>query len=199
MNINAWPFLVSRTKYVDYQPVVTPSFLQGRAAFLLAEAAVGEKTEPGYAWYREIHGPQSRNVSLIFRIVEAGTDFIHAQPGRRLRDEEGRPILLIEGLVLLQGSSKMFVLSSDFAMVRQQIQKAYANFWHTSDAVFEAVPSQSIMLSTHRAEGGKAIRLKTLSPFITRYPFDLPEPPFSIWATLVRLLRRVFLREAFLP
>lgn len=189
MDKRAWPFLVSRTKYLDYQPVVIPPFFKEQEAFLLAEAAWGEKTHPDYVLYREIRGFRAGQMSLLFRIVEADTSIIGQQRGAVLRDEVGRPIFLIEGFVLQSFMHDIAVTEYDFSMAHEQMRQAYYNFWHTSELFFHALFSRSVILGGYKRKATRLFQIERLPPFFIK-PSEQTGPGF--WKTLTRFIRRLF-------
>jgi hypothetical protein len=77
MQIQVYPFLVSRNRTLDYRTVVAPRFMcDNGVAHELARAAGGSLTPPGHAVYREIQAvlPEDsipKNLILVFRVVES--------------------------------------------------------------------------------------------------------------------------------
>jgi hypothetical protein len=72
MSIKVWPFLVGRNPYLDYRTIVAPDFIcDAGIPNLLARAADGDLSEPGYAISRKIEGSKVGDFTIIFRVVKA--------------------------------------------------------------------------------------------------------------------------------
>src|SRR5947207_2819745 len=101
MSIKAWPFLISRNRVFDYRPIVVPQpLLEKKTSTLLAEVAGGSLSAPDTATYREVRSRLIGSMSLVFRVVRAEQHHVGLSGSKPLKDEVGRPINLIEGLVL---------------------------------------------------------------------------------------------------
>src|SRR5712692_3936258 len=106
MGIEAWPFLVSRNEVFDYRVVVAPQYMiDNKVTSLLAKAAGGDVTGPMSPIYCEVRHPKVGTSRLIFRIMEANTQYIGLGGNEALKDLYGRPILLIEGFVVREQKS----------------------------------------------------------------------------------------------
>ncbi|NEQ12001.1 MAG: WD40 repeat domain-containing protein, partial [Moorea sp. SIO4E2] len=108
MSINAWPFLVSRNRYLDYRTVVAPDFIcDAKIANLLARVTDGDLTEPGKGFIRQIAGTEAGDFTIVFRIIQATEKDLNSKEGDDiLKDEFGRKIYLIEGVVIQGIKSK---------------------------------------------------------------------------------------------
>lgn len=79
--IQAWRFLVSRNQFLDYRTVVAPDFMcQVNIASLLAKTAEGDPISEDLAYYREIHGSKSGDLTIIYRVREAQWEWVSPQP-----------------------------------------------------------------------------------------------------------------------
>ena len=130
MNIEVWPFLVSRNKVFDYRTVIAPEFMvEKKIASLLMQATEGNLTEPGYIMYREIHGSRAGDISLLFRIIRAQSHHIGLAGSEELKDQYGRTIDVIEGLVMQGRVPEIVVTSGTLQYAHEQMQQDYRVFW----------------------------------------------------------------------
>jgi hypothetical protein len=147
MGTKVWPFLVSRNRELDYRPIVAPQlFVEKGASILLAEAAGGELTQLGHATYREIHGSLVGNVTLIFRVVMAEKRYIDIQESDPLRDQFGRVIRFIEGVVLEGLVPEVIITVKDIQAAQEYVKPFYKEFWEETERSFSAKPSHSFLL-----------------------------------------------------
>lgn len=147
-NIDAWPFLVSCNKYLEYRTIVAPSFMcEARTSSILAKAAEGDLTEPGTALYREIHNSKVGNLTLVFRVVEATASATGIEGNGVLKDSFGREIYLIEGVLLRELMSDFVVTHEEFEVVHKQLVNYYREFWDCTTPN-PAIPSESFTLPT---------------------------------------------------
>lgn len=122
--LQAWPFLVSRNKTIDYRTVVAPDFMvDTKTAGLIANKVSSDLTkEPRY---KLIDAPLGL-LTLVYRVIPA-TD----QDEPRL-DDFGRPILWIEGLVLKGDFTDYAIPSEIFQVVHIGLEKDYQEFWSST-------------------------------------------------------------------
>lgn len=128
MSIKAWPFLISRNRYLDYRTVVAPDFISGTTTFL-ARAVGGDLSEDGQANYREIHNSKDGDMTLIFRVIEANSTDIGEEGSETLKDSFGRAISLIEGIIVQGRHSSILVNQEIFNYVHTEVVTYYRNFW----------------------------------------------------------------------
>jgi hypothetical protein len=148
ISIMGWPFLVSRNRDAGYRTVVAPLFMErSDAAALLADAAGGDITDVGTAMYREILGASIGDLFLVYRVEHARGRDIGLDDQEPLRDQQGRLIVLIEGLVLREWTADMTISDDDLARAHSAIQPAYRDFWLASDTPCPLALSQQISLS----------------------------------------------------
>ena len=163
--IEAWPFLVSRNRKFGYRTVVAPQFLYDQnLSGILAETAGGDVTERGHANYREIQGPGFGQITLIFRVVRARENHIGLDSNVELVDQHGRPIDLIEGIVLKGKAWEPAVTNNDLQHAHEQIEEAYREFWNNTISLPTVQPSTSIHLQMDGDENERVV-LKKLAPF----------------------------------
>jgi hypothetical protein len=94
-----WPFLITRGHRSGFRVVAAPGFLcDAGLADLLWESAGGPPMAPGQARRRVVKGSAVGDFAVLFRVRLAGTADAGAE-GERLRDEHGRPVPVVEGVV----------------------------------------------------------------------------------------------------
>lgn len=145
------PSLVSRNAVFDYRVVVAPQYMiDNKVTSLLAKAAGGDVTEPMSASYREVRHPHPEGEAsrLIFRIMEANTQYIGLEGNEALKDQYGRPILLIEGFVVREQISidNIVVIEDDLLKAHWSMQKDYQTFWHEISSTPTVRPSTPLNL-----------------------------------------------------
>ncbi len=167
MNKEVWCFLVSANKYLDYRTVVAPDFMcEKNYTFVLAQAAGGEITHKGTAYYRRIINSKVGDLTLVFRVIEAVETDIGISGDGNLKDSFGRVISLIEGIVF-QGdvsATNIVVNSEKFNEVHKQIIEYYQFFWDEISPI-PAYASQSFSLSEKENEDN-AFQLLKLDDYI---------------------------------
>jgi len=165
MNTEAWPFLITRNKVFDYRTVIAPQFMVGRSvSSLLAKATKGDPTSADCAVYREVHGSPLGDISLIFRIVQASNHHLGLEGSDLLRDQFGRPINLIEGLVVKGRASDLIITYGDLTSAHRRMEDAYRAFWDETVHTPSVQPSAAMVLA-----GGEqldALRLQMLAPLV---------------------------------
>ncbi len=167
----AWPFLVGRSRTLGHRLLVVPRFIQERrAGWLLLDAAGGDASAPGTALYREVRGSPVGDLTLVFRVVPMrGTDV--GLPGlETLRDEHGRLIEVVEGLVLQGRTTDVRVSGADLDRVHREVARTYRQFWHSDEREFEASPAGP--LSVALGEGTVPLRLQPRAPLVLQPVVD---------------------------
>ncbi len=101
MDDKAWPFLIGRTRTEDHRIVVIPDFMAAGAlvSALRFSADSGAPGSSESVQIREIQTPVKHRVTVIYRVNMAHADYWGLPGERVLTDEQGRPIVLTEGLV----------------------------------------------------------------------------------------------------
>lgn len=165
MNLEVWPFLVSRNKQLGYRPVVAPDFLVNtKSTTVLSDAAGGDITRPGYIMCRQIHNTKEGDLTVIFRVTDAtnGKDL--------LRDAFGRPITWIAGFVLQGRVDNITITEEQFEEIYALISTPFHEFWQ-ADTDFKVIPSQPLTLKNPTSTA-KEYKLISIDPHIIvqRYP-----------------------------
>ncbi len=173
MSYPVWPFLVGCSKRFDYRTVVAPDFLcEAHKPALLSNTVRGELTAPHQAFLYQfiirrpitLDGIQTRSIILVYRVIEARSEYVGLEGNDVLRDKAGRPIYLVEGLVsLLQQPSSppwLIVSKEDLDALHELVQRDYQVFWNeTSSDIPSAVPSRRL-----NQELGNGVPLEYIEP-----------------------------------
>jgi len=167
MQIQVYPFLVSRNRTLDYRTVVAPSFMCDKGiAHELARAAGGSLTPPGHALCREIQIIPPETLILVFRVIESNQQEIYSNASdETLTDSFGREILWIEGFILKNKINLLNLTLEAFEIVHKQLLSSYRLFWESTN-LFEVavIPSEGIDLDV-TPNNLKKIVCKEISPF----------------------------------
>jgi len=171
MQIQVYPFLVSRNRTLDYRTVVAPSFMcDNGVPYELAKAAGGNLTPSGYAVCREIQVASLESLPesliLVFRVVKSNQQEIYSNvSSEALTDPFGREILWIEGFILKDKINLPNLTLELFEIVHRQLLPSYHLFWESTD-LFEVavIPSEVIDLDIDTNAQEKVV-CKEISPF----------------------------------
>ncbi|NES06280.1 MAG: hypothetical protein F6K22_27780, partial [Okeania sp. SIO2F4] len=150
MSIEVWPFLVSRNRYLDYRTVVAPDFIcEAKTDNLLARVTTGDLTEPEKGFIRQIFGSKVGDFTIVYRILKATQKDLNYQAGDEiLKDQFGREILIIEGVVIqgIKSQENVFISPKNMEEVHQKLTGGYTEFWEHRDP-HPAIPSDKLFLS----------------------------------------------------
>src|SRR5579859_7459213 len=168
MGIMAWPFLIGCNRFLGYQVVMAPQILvENSLSYLLTQASGGPDSPPLSATFCEIRGTEIGTISVIFRVIRPQAKDYELE-GFDLRDKVGRPIRLIEGMVII-GSYReiddITLTQEDFLFVHQHVKDAYRAFWEATNN-FPEWTSQPFEL-TAKTNVDEQITLKTKTPLET--------------------------------
>lgn len=159
----AWGFAVTRNKLLDWRPMMAPDFMivQGGEYFLVHAADPGNGPDPSRVIERIVTSERYGDLTLVVRSIEATADFIGGSPQEQLTDRAGRPIKVIEGLVLRgrhPGSATYW--EDQLADVDLMARQVFPKFWESEDEAEPPVPSQPLTRSESSAQpessGGEA-------------------------------------------
>lgn len=133
MDEQAWPFLIGRTRTQDHRIVVIPDFMTTAtlASALRSSVGSGSPGPPDSVQIREIQASPGDRFTVIYRVNMAhGKDW--GRPGERvLTDEQGRPILLTEGIVRCRPAAAVRqegVTQEDLDLAHSLVVPAYLEF-----------------------------------------------------------------------
>jgi hypothetical protein len=168
MAIQAYPFLVSRNRSLDYRTVVAPSlFIDEGISSLLASAAGGSLTAPGCVVCREIKGTEIGDFTLVFHVIEANQKDIYPdKEDEVLTDPFGREIFLIEGIVLKRRPDKFVITQKIFDSIHQQVLNSYRLFWEDTNLFEASVISVNYLELNDNSQFGKTLILDEVEPFV---------------------------------
>jgi hypothetical protein len=150
MSLALWPFLVGRTRTAGHREVVVPALLAdtpfGRA---IALAAGAEETPDGHAVLREIRGPRSGPLCMVFRVFQPRQSDFDLGGDQPLLDGSGRPIVMSEGF-FVERSARQCVAAQfgrdDLADAHAAVIPAYQRFWRDEDS-YSVILSQPITVA----------------------------------------------------
>ncbi len=150
MNVEAWHFLVSRNRHLDYRTVVAPDFIcKAKISNLLARVADGDLTEPMKGFFRQITGSKAGDFTIVFRVLKATEKYLNPEEVNEiLKDSFGREIYLIEGVVVkgIWSKKDFFVNNEDIEEAHKFLMEDYRQFWEYSEP-HPAIPSHKFPLS----------------------------------------------------
>jgi hypothetical protein len=133
MDDQAWPFLIGRTRTQDHRMVVIPDFMTGALASALRIAVgSGAPGTPESVQIREIQAYPDDRVTVIYRVTRAHADTWGLPGERTLTDEQGRPIVLTEGLVIRRPATAVRqdgITQEDLDLAHSLVVPAYLEFW----------------------------------------------------------------------
>jgi|694.fasta_scaffold00506_4 hypothetical protein len=135
MTIQAWIFLVSSNKHLDYRTVACPDFICKRKAHQLLYTIKYNTNlnEQGDLYCREIDNHDFQ-FTLIYRCKKLTKEELLPQINETPTDG-GRPILLIEGIIIERiranevTNNKIIFSKKQFNEIHQNILDYYKNFW----------------------------------------------------------------------
>jgi hypothetical protein len=133
MDDQAWPFLIGRTRTQDHRIVVIPDFLaDGALLSALRISADGAPGSPDSVQIREIEASPGDRVTVIYRVNMAQAEDWGLPGEHVLTDEQGRPIVLTEGLVIGRPAREVRqdgITQEDLDQARSLVVPAYREFW----------------------------------------------------------------------
>ncbi len=164
MKIKAWPFLISRNQYLDYRTIIAPDFIcKAKITSLLARVADADLTEPKSLIVRQVQGSKVGNFTIAFRVIKATEQDIdnEGHNNKILKDQFGREIYLIEGLVVKE-MRNLVVTDKDFNKAHQELIKEYSLFWNCVEPP-SVIYSQEFTLEN---DPSNSLRLIEMEPFL---------------------------------
>ncbi|MTJ16324.1 MULTISPECIES: hypothetical protein [Nostocales] len=166
MIVEAWHFLVSRNRHLDYRTVVAPDFIcQSKISNLLARVAEGDLTESKRGLIRQITGSKAGDFTIVFRVIKATEKCLNPEKENDiLKDQFGREIYLIEGVVIkgIRNKKDCFVADQDIEEAHNLLMEAYRQFWEYSEPN-SAISSHKFSLSMNNTSS--YLQLEELEPF----------------------------------
>ena len=170
MSIEAWPFLVSRNRYIDYRTVVAPDFIcDAKIANLLARVTEGDLTEPGKGFLRHIYGSKIGSFTIVYRVLKATEKDLNYQGGDEIiKDQNGREIYLIEGFVIqgIKSKEEIYISHQNIEEIHLQLTEANQTLWKHIEPHL-ALPASIVTLSMDT--NSSSLELEELEPFQEKY------------------------------
>lgn len=149
-SIQAWPFIVARNATLDWRPILAPPFLiEAQADYLLVTEIPGpgpELTKPGVIVVRSA---QAGPVTIVYSRTPATSELLGRLPAEPLVDGFGRPLHVVEGLVLRGDLSTLpRGLQPLLDRVRAETLRLMPPFWDEEDEAAKPAPSQPLSIDT---------------------------------------------------
>jgi WD40 repeat protein len=140
---------------------------QANITSLLAKSAEGDLTYENNAYYREIHGAKTGDLTLIYRVNEARANYIDAEAQGLLKDSFGREIFFIEGIVA-KGLQSLFSLSIEYLdSIHDDLINDYREFWEwVSPQPAIASESQRLSECNENEENHTTLKFIEFQPYI---------------------------------
>jgi len=151
----AWPFVVTRNRLLDWRPIVAPDFMiaQGGEYLLVHGADPGDGPIPSPVFERIVTTKRYGDLTLLACSRHATADLIGGSSQEQLVDRVGRPIQLIEGLVLPgrhPGCAARW--QAQLAQVDAIAQQSFLDFWQSDDETEPPAPSRALTETGSAAE-----------------------------------------------
>lgn len=145
MTVQAWPFLIGRTRNAVYRVVVAPGFMVDRqVGSVLSRIDVGHELPPEHALMHELRGFPGGPVTAVYRTSVAKAVDYGLGGDELLKDGSGRRILVTEGVVLAARRGRVARVGlgvDDLARAHQELVAAYRTFWDREEAFPRNHPS----------------------------------------------------------
>lgn len=184
MKANAWPFLVSRNRILDYRLVVAPDFLvEAQTSNRLIRYVEADAT--GNPTRQDVRDPELGDLTVVYRVAPA------IDGERKYEDHVGRQILWIEGVVLKGTGATLTDAVDVLSEAHERVSDDYRSFW---DNAANASIKKSNSFSAE-------VKQKTTSPLPTQTPTPSKSPlrphHYSrLWLTMLVLIGAVVVMMA---
>ena len=136
MNSQVWPFVISRSRSIDYRTLVAPDFiLEAKSVHVISDNAGGEREHV----LLSTHVPRSPvgPLSLFYRIVPAQHNEEY------VLDAFGRQVNIIEGVVMKGIIKDGSVTLQTLEDIHSQYYSTLTTFWN-EDNVIQIVPAHAM-------------------------------------------------------
>ncbi len=167
--ILGWPFLISRNRVLDYSVIVAPDFLIQAGQEQYLRSWIGDQTSQ-YIAVSEVKHPRLGTLSIVFRKFEAVDE-----NNNILKDEHGRPILWIDGLIFRESIQGFTVSEEQLDKGYSKLFEVYEKFWE-SDENIQAISSSPMEIK--------------LSPGQFEYSINNPANKKSEWNSTVEVRKK---------
>lgn len=145
----AWPFIVARNATLDWRPILAPPFLiDAQADYLLVTETSGPDPELTQPSVTVVKSAQAGTITVVYSSIPATTELLGRQPAEPLLDRFGRPLHVVEGLVL-RGDYRDLPsgLQPTLERVRAETLRLLPAFWDEEDEAAPPAPSQPMPIS----------------------------------------------------
>lgn len=142
----AYPYLIGRSKKIGNRRILGPDFAEHRdVARILLEAA---KNSGRPKWLRVAGNSSIGRITFFSSLEEARNSDIGADGSDLLRDESGRPIFLVRGLIFVGAEPIQDVTQAHFDFCRPLFTEYFERFWESEKwSVSQSSSSSPIDLS----------------------------------------------------
>jgi hypothetical protein len=159
-SIEAWPFAVMRNPVLDWRPVLAPPFLidsGGDYGLVLATWEASAQMQ-----VRVIENSRDGALTLVFRRVPAtGNHIGDGAPDASLHDRHGRPISIVEGLVIPgRRDAPARELTHAMEQVDTLLREHLPQFWNETDEAASAARSSPLTLTAARARRARRVAFR---------------------------------------
>jgi len=184
--MKAWPFLISASPHRDYTPVVVPDFIKEAGAVReVIRAAGGFETGPGEAIYFKGFRDGVGVVDLVFRVVDGTAAMLGQEGNEVLRDKQGRPIRLVEGIVLRNSLTEEPFTQAHLDDAHKAVEGHFRRFWN-QEHHWESAASQGRDL---RFGAGEKLRLQFKE---APQPHKVPAVPATTRGTMAESVKETW-------
>lgn len=144
----AWPFVVTRNRVLDWRPIIAPAFMveQGGYYLLTYESATEEDQTSTTPRERVISTEHFGDLTLVYTTAPATRRLLGEASDQVLLDGGSRRISITIGLVLRgrhPGAATRWQHS--LGDVTQMAAEAFPKFWATDDEKTEVIASQPVV------------------------------------------------------
>jgi hypothetical protein len=147
----AWPFVVTRNRVLDWRPIIAPEFMveQGGYYLLTPESATEEDQPSTAPRERVISTERFGDLTLIYTTAPATQRLLGEASDQVLTDKGSRRISITAGLVLRGrhwGAAARW--QHRLSDVTQMAAETFPKFWATDDEKTEVIASQPVASRT---------------------------------------------------
>jgi len=143
----AWPFVVTRNRVLDWRPIIAPGFMVEQGGYyLLTHESATEEDQPSTApRERVISTERFGDLTLVYTTAPATRRLLGEDSDQVLTDRGSRRISITAGLVLRgrrPGAATRW--QHRLGDVTQMAAEAFPKFWATDDEKTEVIASQPV-------------------------------------------------------
>lgn len=156
----AWPFIVARNASLDWRPILAPPFLiDARADYLLVTETSDPDPELPQPRTIEVESVQAGRLTIVFSTLPATSHLLGRQSEETLLDRFGRPMHIVDGLVLRGGRrGRTGSMENALDRVRAETLRRFPDFWEESDESTPPARSEPIPIDVAEQTGAPVAR-----------------------------------------